>query len=126
MKTKVVAIKADRDPLRRIVMALESGLDVDVDELLQIELLFLLFLFQASGKSDLSRTFGEWCDKLSAYVASHFSDKCTRVDVVFDRYLPNSIKGGKQPRAEEGTARGSGGMWKAGIRGLVTGRGSLC
>ena len=27
-----------------------------------------------------------------AFVVSHFSDKCTRVDVVFDRYNPNSIK----------------------------------
>lgn len=122
------------------MVALESGPDVDLDELLQRERSPVPLsiatsngsLREASGKSDLSKilqenvcqsqpliiqnetctiidgmaaiqslanasaakTFGEWCDKVSAYVASHFSDECTRVDEVFDRYLPNSIKGG--------------------------------
>ena len=37
-KDKTVAIKADRDLLRRVVAALESGREVDVDPLLQREL----------------------------------------------------------------------------------------
>ena len=37
-KDKTVAIKADRDLLRRVVGALESGREVDVDTLLQREL----------------------------------------------------------------------------------------
>ena len=47
-------------------------------------------LANASG----AKTFGEWCDKFSAYATSYFSEKCTRVDFVFDRYLPSSTKGG--------------------------------
>ena len=50
---------------------------------------------QSLANASAIKTFGEWCDKLSACVTSHFSDKCTRFDVVFDRYLPNSIKGEK-------------------------------
>ena len=37
-KDKTVAIKADRDLLRGVVVALESGREVDVDTLLQREL----------------------------------------------------------------------------------------
>ena len=29
---------------------------------------------------------------ISLFVVSHFSDKCTRVDLVFDRHVPNSTK----------------------------------
>ena len=139
-KSKTVAVKADRDLLRRVVVALESGRDVDVDTLLQKELSPVPLsiatldgcLRHSSGKSDLgnilqqnvhqtqppvsqyetctiidgmaavqslgnspgSKTFGQWSDSFTAYVSSHFSDNCTRVDVVFDRYVQNSIKGG--------------------------------
>ena len=134
------------------MVALESGRDIDVEELLQRELspvpLSIAMpngsLREASGKSDLSKilqenvcqsqapisqnetctitdgmaaiqslanasaakTFGEWCDKFSAYVTSHFSDKCTRVDVVFDRYLKNSIKEGTRSKRKGGKSRG--------------------
>ena len=149
---KTVTIKADRDLLRRVVVALESGRDIDVDELLQRELSPVPLsiatpngsLREASGKSDLgkilqenvsqsqppisnretctiidgmaaiqslgnasgAKTFGEWCDKFSAYVTSNFSEKCTRVDVVFDRYLPNSIKGGTRRKRKGGKSKG--------------------
>ena len=64
---KMVAIQADRDLLRRVVIALESGRDVDVDELLQRELSAVplsiatpnIILREASGKSDLSRILHE-------------------------------------------------------------------
>ena len=138
---KVVAVKADRDLFRRVVIAFESGRDIDVDELLQRELCAVPLsiatpkgsLREASGKvcqsqlpisqnktctiidgmaaiqvanaSD-AKTFGEWCDKFSAYVTSHFSDKCTRVDVVFDRYLPHSIKGETRAKCKGGESRG--------------------
>ena len=150
--SKTVAIKADRDLLRRVVVALESGRNVDVDELLQRELSPVPLsistpsgsLREASRKADLSKilqenvcqsqppisqsetctivdgmvavqslanasgvkTFGEWCDKFSAYVTSHFSDQCTRVDVVFDRYLPNSIKGGTRTKRKGSKSKG--------------------
>ena len=32
------------------------------------------------------------------YVVSHFSENCTRIDLVFDRYLENSIKGGTRTK----------------------------
>ena len=37
-KSKTIAMKADRDLLRRVIVALESGRDVDVNTLLQSEL----------------------------------------------------------------------------------------
>ena len=149
---KMVTLKADRDLLRRVVVALESGRNVDLDKLLQRELSPVPLsiatpkgsLREASGKSDLSKilqenvsqsqhpvnqsetctiidgmaaiqslanafgakTFGEWCDKLSAYVTSHFSENCSRVDIVFDRYLPNSIKGGTRRKRKGGKRKG--------------------
>lgn len=138
-----------------MIVALESGCDVDVDSLLQWEL-FPVPLSLAtvdgklrctSSKSDLShilqenavqnqaplnhsqtctivdgmaaiqsmgnrsgaKTFEEWCDMFLKYAVSHFSDRCSRFDVVFDRYLENSIKGGtrakRKSRKEKGTKR---------------------
>ena len=130
-KGKSVVVKANRDLLRRVVVALESGREVDVDAIMQRELLPIPLsiatldgtLRQATAKSDPSsilkenacqseppvnqnktctiidgmaavqslanasgaNTFGEWCDNFTAYITSHFSSKCTRVDVVFDR-----------------------------------------
>ena len=151
-KSKTVAVKADRDLLRRVVVALESGRDVDVDTLLQKELSPVPLsiatldgcLRHSSGKSDLgnilqqnvhqtqppvsqyetctiidgmaavqslgnspgSKTFGQWSDSFTAYVSSHFSDNCTRVDVVFDRYVQNSIKGGAREKRKDGKSKG--------------------
>ena len=59
----MVAIKADRDLLRRVVVALESGRNVDEDELLQRELSPVPLsiatpngsLREALGKADLSK-----------------------------------------------------------------------
>ena len=36
-KSKTIAMKADRDLLRRVIVAFESGLDVDLNTLLQSE-----------------------------------------------------------------------------------------
>lgn len=150
--SKSVAMKADRDLLRPVVVALESGREVDVDTLLQRELSPVPLsiatldgcLRQASGKSDLgnilqenvhqsqppisqyqtctiidgmaavqslgntsgAKSFGEWSNNFTAYVVSHFSDKCTRVDVVFDRYVQNSIKGGTRAKRKGGKSKG--------------------
>lgn len=65
--SKSVAMKADRDLLRQVVVALESGSEVDVDTLLQRELSPVPLsiatiggcLRQASGKSDLGNTLQE-------------------------------------------------------------------
>ena len=48
---------------------------------------------QSLGNTTGAKSFGDWSDNFTAFVVSHFSDKCTRVDVVFNRYLPSSIKG---------------------------------
>jgi hypothetical protein len=61
---------------------------------------------QALGNRGKSTTFGEWCDKFQSYVLSHFSDKCTRVDIVFDRYFDNSIKGGTRAKRKGGKGKG--------------------
>ena len=45
-----------------------------------------------------SGAFGEWSDRFLRHVTSHFSDSCTRVDVLFDRYVKNSIKGGTRDK----------------------------
>ena len=54
----------------------------------------------------LQRRLEGWCEKFSAHVTSHFSDKCTRVYAVFDRYLPNSIKGGTRSKRKGGKSTG--------------------
>ena len=142
-KDKTVSVRADRDLFRRVVVALESGREVDVDALLERELSSVplsiatvdgklrnctskadlshilqknttqshpedandtctiidgMASVQALGNRGQSATFGEWCDKFQSYVLSHFSDKCTRVDIVFDRYFDNSIKGGTRTK----------------------------
>ena len=63
------------------------------------------------------------------FVVSHFlTDKCTQVDVVFDRYLPNSIKGVTRAKRKRGKSKGIRrdvesreqriGNWEAGILSL--------
>ena len=51
------------------------------------------------------KSFGDWSDNFTAFVVCHFSDKCTR-DVVFDRYLPNSIKGVTRAKRKTGKSKG--------------------
>ena len=38
-----------------------------------------------------AKTFGEWSDRFLRHVTSHLSDSCTKVDVLFGRYVKNSI-----------------------------------
>ena len=61
---------------------------------------------QSLGNTTGAKSFGEWSDNFTAFVVSHFSDKCTRVDVVFDRYLPNSIKGVTRAKQKRGKSKG--------------------
>ena len=61
---------------------------------------------QSLANASSAKTFGEWCDKFSAFVTSHFSENCTRVDVVCDRYLPNAIKGGTRRKRKGGKSKG--------------------
>ena len=153
--SKTISMKADRDLLRRVVVALESGHDIDVNTLLQRELSQFPYHWplqietrSASSKADLSnivqenvaqthtpsnqdktctiidgmaavqslanrsgtKTFGEWCDNFLKYIVSHFSSSCTtssrQVDVVFDRYRDNSIKGGTRTKCKGGKQKG--------------------
>lgn len=47
---------------------------------------------QAIGKPANAHNFGELADRFVASVFSHFSDTCSRADVVFDRYEAHTIK----------------------------------
>ena len=150
-KSKTIAMKADKDLLRRVIVALESGRDVDVNTLLQSELATVpksLATLDGSlpeaGKSDLgtilqgnvckrkmpisrsqtctiidgmaaiqslanssgAKPFGEWSGRFLCHVTSHFSDSCTRVDVLFDRYVKNSIKRRTRDKREEKKSTG--------------------
>ena len=150
-KRKTIAIKADKDLLKRVIVALESGRNVDVNTLLQSQLApvtkslaTLDGSLREAGKSDLgtilqgnvrkshmpisrsqtctiidglvavqslanfsgAKPFGEWRNRFLRDVTSHFSDSCTRVDVLFDRYVKNSIKGGTRDKRKEKKSRG--------------------
>ena len=61
---------------------------------------------QSIGNTTGAKTFGEWSTNFTAFVVSHFSDKCTRVDVVFDRYNPNSIKEVTRAKRKKGKNKG--------------------
>ena len=67
-------------------------------------------VLQKNGKAavqSLGNTTGaKWSDNFTAFVVSHFLNKCTRVDVVFDRYLPNSIKGVTRAKRKRGKSKG--------------------
>ena len=79
---------------------------------------------QSLANSSGAKIFGEWSDRFLHHVTSHFSDSCTRVDVLFDRYVKNSIKGGPETSARRKRAQGLGAMWITEIRELETGKGS--
>ena len=61
---------------------------------------------ESLGNTTDAKSFGEWSDNFTAFVVSHYSDKCTRADVVFDRYLPNSIKGVTRAKRKRGKRKG--------------------
>ena len=150
-KSKTIAMKADKDLLRRVIVALESGRDVNVNTLNQSELAPVskslatrdrslreagmsdlgtilqgnlcksqmpisksqtctivvgMAAVQSLAKSSGAKTFGKWSDRFLRQVTSHLSDSCTRVDVLFDRYVKNSIKGGTRDKRKEKKSRG--------------------
>lgn len=47
------------------------------------------------------KIFGDWSDRFFRYVIFYFSDSCIRVDVLFDRYVKNAIKGGIRDKRKE-------------------------
>ena len=53
---------------------------------------------QAMGKPAGSKTYGDLSDAFSDAVFNHFCERCTRVDVVFDRYRIESIKSGTRAK----------------------------
>ena len=55
-------------------------------------------MVQAMGKPAGSKTFGDLSDAFSDAVFNNFCEKCTRVDVVFDRYRKESIKSGTRAK----------------------------
>ena len=150
-KSKTSAMKADKDLLRRVIVALESGRDVDVNTLLQSELApvpkslaTLDGSLREAGKSDLgtilqgnvcksqmpisrsqtctiidgmaavqsfanssgAKTFVSGVTDFFVMSLTIFSDSCTRVDVLFDRYVKNSIKGGTRDKPKEKKSTG--------------------
>ena len=44
-------------------------------------------IVQATGSANTAKTFGEWFNVFYHFVVEHFSESCTRVDILFDRYL---------------------------------------
>ena len=52
-KSKIIAMKGDKDLLRRVIIALESGRDVDVNTLLHSELTPVSKSVRKAEKSDL-------------------------------------------------------------------------
>ena len=56
---------------------------------------------QAMGKPAGLKMFGDLSDAFSYAVFNNFCERCTRVDVVFDRYRKESIKSGT--RANRGS-----------------------
>ena len=52
-------------------------------------------LFSLANAST-AKTFGELCGKFNTHVTFDASDQRNRVDVVFDHYLLNFIKGEKE------------------------------
>jgi hypothetical protein len=139
-KGKEQTVKADRDLLRRLFVASQSGRDIDLGNVLAHELspvplalagtdstlnkttksqlvdlltdgtaiqnklptnktkTCLLVdapaLIQAIGKPDNAKTFGDLGDAFSSNIFSRFGSVYSRVDVIFDRYLEDSIKAG--------------------------------
>ena len=69
-------------------------------------------LVQSIKRQRETRSFGDYADLFIGVVKSYLADSA-RVDVVFDRYLPNSIKHGTRIKR----ARGS-----KGIRRIIDGR----
>jgi hypothetical protein len=63
-------------------------------------------IVQSLGNRFGANTFGEWCDNFQKSVNTHFSETCTRVDIVFDQYLDNSIKGGTRSKRLDGKGKG--------------------
>eukprot|EP00918_Siedleckia_nematoides_P036369 GHVU01079070.1.p1 GENE.GHVU01079070.1~~GHVU01079070.1.p1 ORF type:complete len:149 (-),score=13.05 GHVU01079070.1:879-1325(-) len=51
-------------------------------------------LVQAFGKPSGTQTFGDLASIFTMNIHSNFTNYCSRVDVVFDRYYEQSIKGG--------------------------------
>ena len=141
-KQKTSVVKANRDLLRRVVVSMEAGREVDFDQLLEHELCDIpLSLANMDGsmisanKSQLNTilesvegvscptysidkptgaaTFGDLADVFVQNVKANFSHVCTRVDVIFDRYIEQSTKHG----AREQRARG-----QRDIKKQITGR----
>ena len=84
-KSKTIAMKADKDLLRRVIVALESGRDVDVNTLLQSELApvpkslaTLDGSLREAGKSDLGTILqGNVC---KSQMPISRSQTCTIID----------------------------------------------
>lgn len=61
---------------------------------------------QAMGNRIGAKTFGEWSDSFQRFAVSHYSERCTRVDIVFDRYPEHSIKQTTRDKRKDSKARG--------------------
>lgn len=158
-KSQAKCVKNDRDLFRRIIVSMDAGRDIDIDNFLKQELSEVplslasiagslrgtnkaqlaasiadgvtqnvkphgiekqksctiidgMSLVQSIKRQRETRSFGDYADLFIGVVKSYLADSA-RVDVVFDRYLPNSIKHGTRIKR----ARGS-----KGIRRIIDGR----
>ena len=84
--SKTISMKADRDLLRSVVVAFESGRDIDVDSLLQRELSAIPLLLASqdgnirstSSKADLSNILQE--NVAQTHTPSNQNKTCTIID----------------------------------------------
>ena len=61
---------------------------------------------QSLANSSGAKPFGEWSDRFLRHFTSYFSDSCTTVDVLFDRYVKNSIKRRTRDKRKEKKSTG--------------------
>ncbi|KAL8565784.1 hypothetical protein ACOMHN_061739 [Nucella lapillus] len=65
-------------------------------------------MIQVLGNRMGAKTLGEWSDNVAEHVDKYFSHSCTRVDLVFDRYIKQTIKSttrGKRTDGKKGIRR---------------------
>ena len=125
-------IKADRDLFRRLVVAVESGRDIELanmdgtlrstnkaqlaqlleegnvkqslpeSSLQECTIIDGMDLIHSLGKPQGLKTFGELVDVVTKMIVSNLKGNCFRVDVVFDQYNAKSVKSGTRIKRRRG------------------------
>ncbi|KAL8561204.1 hypothetical protein ACOMHN_029275 [Nucella lapillus] len=59
-------------------------------------------MIQVLGNRMGAKTLGEWSDNVAEHVDKYFSHSCTKVDLVFDRYIKQTIKSTTRGKRTDG------------------------